>query len=125
MAGMEHDQSHASQYSLLYPIDHRIRNLLVGDVSPPHKHLGTVEQFLRQALRGVIESGAFDYKITIGEASGERPVDPVRIYGPDRRIGLFVPAFVPDGHSNCHNCLQDTADDYPSSVRKNSIILIE
>jgi hypothetical protein len=106
MAGVEHYQPHASENPLLHPIDRRIRDLLVRDMPPPQKHIGTVEQFRRQTLRGVIESGAYDLKITIGKASRKRAVDPVRIYFPDRRIGLFVPTFVPDCYSNCHNCLQ-------------------
>jgi hypothetical protein len=121
---VEHYQPHPTENPLLHPIDHSIRDLLMGDVSPPHKHVRTVEQFLRQALRGVIESGAFDFKIAIGKASGKRAVDPVRIYRPDRCIGLFVPTFVPDYYANCQNCLQGIAK-LPVSGRENLIRLIE
>src|SRR4051812_68208 len=96
----------------------------MGDVSPPHKHVGTVEQFLRQALRGVIESGAFDCKIAIGNASRKRAVDPVRIYCPDGCIGLFVPTFVPDCYANCQKCLQGIAT-LPVPGRTNLMRLIE
>ena len=121
---MEHYQPHPAENPLLHPIDHRIRDLLVGDVSPPHEHVGTVEQFLRQALRGVIESGAFNCKITIGKTGGKRAVDPLRIYCPDRCIGLFVTAFVPDGYSNGQNCLQGKPK-LPILSLENLIRLIE
>ena len=80
---MEHYQPHPAENPLLHPIDHRIRDLLVGDVSPPHEHVGTVEQFLRQALRGVIESGAFNCKITIGKTGGKlQPYTPSSLTEP-------------------------------------------
>ena len=73
MTRVENHQSHAGENPLLHPIDHRIRDLIVRNVSPPEEHVGAVEQILRQALRRVIERGAFNCKIAIGEAAASAP----------------------------------------------------
>ena len=64
MAGMQHDQSHAGQYTCLYPVDNGVSDTSMGTMAPPEQDIGlrqhsfsqTVFRFLkrRRAYREII-----------------------------------------------------------------------
>jgi hypothetical protein len=52
---VEHDQAHPLQHALVYAVDHRIVDLVMGHVPPPGQDIGVGENRVRQAVLRLVE----------------------------------------------------------------------
>lgn len=102
VAGMQHQQAHALQHTLLHTIDQPVADLLMRHMAPPEQHVGIVEHAVRQALVGIVKRATADFEIRMGNAGGNRAVDAIRIDILDLLVKLLVASFVPDRNLDRH-----------------------
>ena len=101
MTGVQNDQAHSLENSLLNAVDDLIRDLGVSDVAPPDQYVGFVEAGLGQTMFRFLKRRRGDRKRIIArEALRDAVVNSVRIHSSNRFGTLFVDIFTPDDDAN-------------------------
>ncbi len=101
VAGMQHDQPHSLQHTVVDTVYDFVANLLMGDMPPPYQHIRIVQYFLRQPMLRFIQSCSCSIKTRLLQKSGYLGVDTLRIYLADTLLLQFMTIFIPYGYS-CH-----------------------
>lgn len=101
VSGMQHDKPHSVKHATNHTPNDFVRHLAVCHMAPPKKHIGTVQNRLRQSMLRFIQRGRFDYKRrVVSKDSCDDFVDTVRINSLNGLMLLLVAKFIPNRDAN-------------------------
>src|SRR6516162_2804573 len=101
MTGVQNDQAHSLENSLLNAVDDLIRDLGVSDVAPPDQYVGFVEARLGQTMLRFLKRRRTDRKgIIARQALCDAVVHSVWIHSSNRLGPQFVDIFTPGDDAN-------------------------
>jgi hypothetical protein len=98
---VQDEQPHAVEDRLVHARDDGVVDLLVSDVPPPRQHVGVVEHVLRQPVLGLLLRRRADTHAVaeqLGQARGDRAVQPVWIERANLGLVALVDVLPPYGH---------------------------
>jgi hypothetical protein len=103
---MQYQQTHSAENALMYPIYDRVVDRGMGGMSPPRQNVRRGQDFLGQAMLGLIlSSRAHRDRVTqqFGEASRNGAVHAAWValgHGGAISFGLFVKVLAPHGDAD-------------------------
>ena len=101
MTGVQNDQSHSFENSLLNAVDDLVCDLPVSDMAPPEQYVDFVEPRLGQTMLRFLKRRRTDgERIIARQALCDAIMYSVRIHSSNRFGLLFVDIFTPDDDAN-------------------------
>ena len=99
VSGVQADQPHTFDHTLLNPVHDLVGNITVLAVTPPEKHIRVVQNFLCQTVFRHIQRSCGDIEVSgFVQRCSHCRMDPLRVNPADPFFGLLVPIFIPDGN---------------------------